>query len=93
MKRGKPSFLPPGEHAPEIDDEDAHMDDRKKKVKPVPHDDNEDFKDLRDDLQKRKKVNNDNNKDNNNISSACRRPGQVPTIQLLQRPRRRQTRI
>ncbi|CAI4230016.1 unnamed protein product [Auanema sp. JU1783] len=53
-KRGKPSFLPPGEQAAEIDDEDAHMDDRKKKIKPTDHKD--DFEDLKDDLTHRKKV-------------------------------------
>lgn len=31
-KRGKPGFVPPGEVAPEIDDDDAKADERKKKV-------------------------------------------------------------
>lgn len=31
-KRGKPGFVPPGEIAPEIEDEDARMDERKKEV-------------------------------------------------------------
>ena len=54
MKRGKPQFLAPGERAPEIDDEDAHMDKRKQQVKPTKHDSN--FKDLQDELEKKRKV-------------------------------------
>ncbi|ETN72277.1 hypothetical protein NECAME_18922, partial [Necator americanus] len=49
-KRGKPGFLPPGEVAPEIDDEDAKMDERKKKMKPLTHKD--EFQDLRDKLKR-----------------------------------------
>ncbi|ULU11856.1 hypothetical protein L3Y34_015321 [Caenorhabditis briggsae] len=53
-KRGKPGFLPPGELAEDIDDEDAFMDDRKKQVKPKDHDGEDDFKDEKDRLEKDK---------------------------------------
>ncbi|PIO66112.1 hypothetical protein TELCIR_12188 [Teladorsagia circumcincta] len=49
-KRGKPGFLPPGEVAPELDDEDAKMDERKKKARPSAHRD--EFQDLREKLQR-----------------------------------------
>uniref|UniRef100_A0A1I7XHH7 Protein kinase domain-containing protein n=1 Tax=Heterorhabditis bacteriophora TaxID=37862 RepID=A0A1I7XHH7_HETBA len=49
-KRGKLGFLPPGEDAKEINDDDAKMDERKKKVKPSTH--KEEFRDLRDDLER-----------------------------------------
>lgn len=54
MKRGKPQFLKPGETAPEIDDEDAHTDKRKEKVKPKAHDSG--FKDLQEELEKKRKT-------------------------------------
>ncbi|NP_001343711.1 Muscle M-line assembly protein unc-89 [Caenorhabditis elegans] len=53
-KRGKPGFLPPGELAEDIDDEDAFMDDRKKQVKPKDHDGENDFKDEKERLEKDK---------------------------------------
>ncbi|WKX89594.1 hypothetical protein Q1695_008892 [Nippostrongylus brasiliensis] len=49
-KRGKPGFVPPGEVAPEIEDEDAKMEERKKKVKPMTHKD--EFLDLREKLKR-----------------------------------------
>ncbi|KAK5979353.1 Immunoglobulin I-set domain protein [Trichostrongylus colubriformis] len=49
-KRGKPGFLPPGEIAPEIDDEDAKMEERKKKARPTAHKD--EFQDLREKLKR-----------------------------------------
>ncbi|VDM52418.1 unnamed protein product [Angiostrongylus costaricensis] len=49
-KRGKLSFLPPGELPPEIDDEDAKMDERKQEVKPLTHKD--EFQDLREKLER-----------------------------------------
>ncbi|CAB3407314.1 unnamed protein product [Caenorhabditis bovis] len=53
-KRGKPGFLPPGELAPDIDDEDAFMDERKKQLKPTDHDDDDGFKDEKDKLERDK---------------------------------------
>nr|CDJ82918.1 Immunoglobulin I-set and Fibronectin and Serine threonine protein kinase-related domain containing protein [Haemonchus contortus] len=49
-KRGKPGFLAPGEIAPEIDDEDAKMEERKKKARPTAHKD--EFQDLREKLKR-----------------------------------------
>ncbi|KAJ1353882.1 hypothetical protein KIN20_010652 [Parelaphostrongylus tenuis] len=49
-KHGKPGFLPPEEFPPEIDDDDAKMDDRKQKVKPLTHKD--EFQDLREKLDR-----------------------------------------
>lgn len=53
-KRGKPGFLPPGEIAGELDDEDAFMDEKKKQVKSKDHDGKDDFKDEKDRLEKDK---------------------------------------
>ncbi|RCN42525.1 kinase domain protein [Ancylostoma caninum] len=50
-KRGKPGFVPPGEVAPEIDDEEAKTDERKKKVVKIQTHKDE-FQDLRDKLQR-----------------------------------------